>query len=238
MSVQIIGYLSFGYPDIETSILRAGTYVEAGCDCLEIDFPSDNAFLDSDFIKARMHEAYAVCSDYDKYFAGIAKINALHRDIKKMALCYEQTVRKIGTEYFAENLMAQGVQDLILVGNENAEVKEKLIGLGMKVSSYVPFDLNDAAVNDAKTANGFIYLQAKPAGKIREGYDTLAKCVEYLRAAGIENPIYCGMGVSTPADIEMIKAARGDGAFIGSALLKLKTNEEIKAYIGSLKQKA
>jgi len=40
--MDLICYLSNGYPSIESSIDAAKTYVDAGCDIIEIDFPSRN----------------------------------------------------------------------------------------------------------------------------------------------------------------------------------------------------
>ena len=48
--MNLICYLSNGYPTIEKSIEVAQTYVSAGCDMIEIDFPSRDPFLEGEFI--------------------------------------------------------------------------------------------------------------------------------------------------------------------------------------------
>lgn len=236
MSTKIIGYLSYGYPTIEESINRAEVYINAGCDILEVDIPTDNAFLDSEFIADRMKKSYEACKDYDKYFEGIETLKEKHPDIPVILLAYEHTVKDIGVDKFIEKCKEMNTLDLIFVGLENEDVMNKLLENNMKISCWVPFDLPEENVVSALTSNGFVYLQSKADGKVKEGYETLDKCVDYLRERGIDNPIYCGVGVSTRDDIVRIEKAGADAAFVGSALLKQKTKEEITEYIISLKQ--
>ncbi|AQP51454.1 hypothetical protein [Tessaracoccus flavescens] len=52
-------------------------------------------------------------------------------------------------------------------------------------------------------------------------YPTLAACIARLRELGVRRPIYCGVGVATPADYPMVEESGGDGDFVGSTILKL-----------------
>lgn len=44
--MDLICYLSNGYPSLERSIEIAKDYVKGGCDIIEIDFPSRDPFLE------------------------------------------------------------------------------------------------------------------------------------------------------------------------------------------------
>lgn len=235
MSVNIIGYLSFGYPTIEESIDRAQTYIEAGCDMLEVDFPTDNAFLDSDFIGGRMKAAMDACGDFDKYFDGIKVLKERHPNTPLILLAYEHTIKEIGVEKFIAGCKKLEALDLIMVGLENEIIKNMLIEEGIRISCWVPFDLPEENVKSALASNGFTYLQSKSSGEEKVGYETLDKCVDYLRERGLKNPIYCGVGVADREDIIRIEKAGADAAFVGSALLKQETNEDIMSYVKSLK---
>ncbi len=234
MAVKIIGYLSYGYPDLETSIRRAQVYRAGGCRCIEVDLPTDDPYLDNAFIQSRMKAAYAACADFGAYFGGVERIRACCPDTELIGLCYEHTVLEIGVETFIRRFRQAGLDALILVGSRDDRVKKQLLEAGIKIASYVTYALPDAEVEDAKTANGFVYLQAKPAGAVRPGCESLAQCVSYLRQSGIQAPIYCGVGVSTPQDVREIREAGGDGAFIGSALLKQPSEEETVRYLRAL----
>ena len=235
MGVNIIGYLSYGYPTIEESIDRAATYIKAGCDMLEVDFPTDNAYLDSEFIGGRMKAAMDQCSDFDKYFDGIKVLKEKYPETPIILLAYEHTIKAIGVEKFISNCKELNALDLIMVGLENDEIKDRLISEGIKISCWVPFELPEDNVKSALASNGFTYLQSKSGGEEKEGYDTLDKCVKYLRDRGLKNPIYCGVGVSDREDIIRIENAGADAAFVGSALLKQETEKDIMNYIKSLK---
>ena len=58
--MEIICYLSNGYPTIEASYNMAVEYADAGCRMMEVDFPSRNPYLESDYIAGRMKKALAM----------------------------------------------------------------------------------------------------------------------------------------------------------------------------------
>ena len=102
--MNLICYLSNGYPTIESSKKVAQEYVEAGCDIIEIDFPSHNPFFESELIAGRMKKALENCSDYSAYMKGMVEskeaggdgafvgstILKLHDEPEKM----KETIRK------------------------------------------------------------------------------------------------------------------------------------------------
>lgn len=221
--MKLICYLSNGYPSIESSKILAQQYVDAGCDIIEIDFPARDPFLESHYLVERMKTALSVCGDYEKYMEGMADIRRKLPNTKFILLIYEATLLEIGYDRFIEFCRENGFGDMILAGNKDDTVKEKLIADGMGVSQYVQFQILPAEVDAAKNSNGFVYMQGKPAeGQENPDYPTLKDCIAYLRAQGVERPIYCGVGIHTPADAQMAKEAGADGIFIGSAILNLQ----------------
>lgn len=220
--MNLICYLSNGYPTIADSVRMAQTYVEAGCDIIEIDFPGRNPFLEGEFIAGRMAKALESCGDYGAYMEGMAQVKRLLPDTQFLLLLYEDTLEEISYDRFVAFCRDHGFRDLILVGLKGEGIKNRLMADGLLVSCYVQFHLPPEEVELAKASNGFVYLQAKPApGRVNPEYPELAQCVAYLRAQGIRRPIYCGVGVHTPQDVAMVKRAGADGAFVGSAILKL-----------------
>lgn len=220
--MNLICYLSNGYPTIEKSIEIAQTYVSAGCDMIEIDFPSRDPFLEGEFIAGRMRKALENCDDYGAYMEGMEKIHKLLPDTHLIILAYENTVREIGVEPFVRFCLEKGFEDVILVGLTDETIKDQIIARGLKVSCYVQFHLPEEEVVSALNSNGFTYLQAFPnPGQATPEHPTLASCISYLRERGLKNPIYCGVGVHAPDDAAVVKEAGADGVFVGSAILKL-----------------
>lgn len=235
--MKLICYLSNGFPTIEESVKIAEYYVAGGCDAIEIDLPSKNPYLESDFISNRVATALAACDDYDRYMENIIQIKHRLPDTEIILLSYENTVKEIGVQKFIDFCLANDLTDIIFVGLENENIKDLLIDNGIKVSCYVQFNMIPEEIDSAKASNGFVYMQAKTIPeKINPRFPTLADCIKYLRAQGIERKIYCGVGIYEPSDFKMVKDAKGDGAFVGSTILKLcKNPEKLMATIASFK---
>lgn len=241
--MDIILYLSNGYPTIESSIQMAKEYADAGCGMIEIDFPSRNPFLESDLIKGRMAKALEECDDYDKYMEEIIQVKKELPNVKLIVLAYENTIIEIGVEKFIKFCLDNDFKDVLLVGLSSEEIKDKIIAAGIRVSCYVQFQMLDEEIKSAKESNGFVYLQAKVTpgqGHVNPKYPTLKECVQGLRNHGIDRPIYCGVGVHTPEDVKMVKEAGGDAAFVGSTILKLQEDiptmkDKIREFVAQCK---
>jgi tryptophan synthase alpha chain len=225
--MELICYLSNGYPTIADSIAIADIYAQGGCDAIEVDFPGRNPYLESEYIAGRMAQALEHCGDYGAYMEGITRIKAKQPTLHFIILLYEDTLLEIGYERFLGFCKKNGFQDLILVGQKDELINQRLIKDGMKVSCYVQFELGDEEVEQAKNSNGFVYMQAKPiSGKIKAGYPALKDCIAYLRRQGIHRPVYCGVGIHSPEDVTMAKEAGADGVFVGSSILKLHNDHD------------
>ena len=90
--MEIICYLSNGYPTIEASYNMAVEYADAGCRMMEVDFPSRNPYLESDYIAGRMKKALEACDDYYKQtgrrvtfeYSLVAGVNDGPDDVKEL----------------------------------------------------------------------------------------------------------------------------------------------------------
>lgn len=236
--MEIICYLSNGYPTIESSYNMAVYYAEAGCNMIEIDFPSHNPFLESEYISDRMAKALNQCDDFDKYMDGMIKIKKRLPDVDFILMVYENTIEEIGVEKFIDFCSENKFKDIIIVGLKDETIKNKVIENGLRVSCYVQYQLLEEEIEYAKKSNGFVYLQAKPTNGITHPkYKELKECILYLREKGIKNPIYCGVGIHAPEDVKLVKEAGGDAAFVGSTILKLQADiPKMKETIGQFKK--
>lgn len=234
--MKLICYLSNGYPTIESSIEMAKVYTEAGCDAIEVDFPSHNPYLEGEFIAERMKHALINCNDYEKYMEGIVKVKRENQNTHLLLLAYANTIKEIGDDKFIEFCLNNNIKDLIFVGTDT-KLLSKLIKHDLKISCYVQFHMPEEEIEAVKKSNGFVYMQAKPmTNNINEKYPTLKDCVSHLKEIGIDREIYCGVGIRDSKDIRMVKESNADGVFVGSAILKLHDNiPELKKAIKNLK---
>lgn len=238
--MKLICYLSLGCPSLKQSKINAQNYIDAGCDVVEVDFPAKNPYLDSQYIQGRMGQALESCNDYSKYMDAIVEIKAKNPNAAFIVLTYETTVKDIGIQKFIDFCHKNNLKDIICVGDKFPAIRQTLINNNLLVSTYVQYHLLEEEIQVAKRTNGFIYLQAKSGGKYHEKYKDLKSIINYLRNdIKLPNPIYCGVGISTPEDVAMVKDAGADGAFVGSTVLKLQEKpEELKQKIKDLKAKA
>ena len=233
--MELICYLSNGYPSIEASNQLAHHYVTAGCDVIEIDFPAKDPYLESPYLANRMQKSLEVCSDYGRYMQEMIQLKKQLPATRFILLAYEATVKEIGYEKFSHFCIQNQFEDMILVGLTDDTIKNKLIQDGIRVSCYVQFHMLPEEIASAKQSNGFVYMQGKPADDtVHPDYPALKDCIKYLRSQGIQRSIYCGVGIHTPEDVEMAKDAGADGVFVGSTILKLQ--QDVPALIKTIQE--
>ena len=234
--MEIICYLSSGYPTIEASIEVAKDYAKAGCRIIEVDFPSRDPYLEGEYIAGRMKQALKNCDDYNKYMELIVNLKRNLPDVKLLVLAYENTVEEIGVDKFIKFCLDNDLKDILLVGLKDDTIKNRIIDAGLLVSCYIQFHLPKEEVELAMKSNGFVYLQANTYSEqpVNDKYHTLKDAIGYLREIGIDRPIYCGVGVHEPKDVTMVKEAGADAAFVGSAILKL--HEDKAAMMQKIKE--
>jgi tryptophan synthase alpha chain len=94
---------------------------------MEVDFPSRNPYLESDYIAGRMKKALEACDDYEKYMDSIVAIQKRLPDVKILVLAYENTVEEIGVDRFIEFCLTNNLKDILLVGLKDDIIKNKII---------------------------------------------------------------------------------------------------------------
>jgi tryptophan synthase alpha chain len=211
---------------MEESHQTVRDYLKGGVDVIETDFPAEDPYYDSDMIKERMWEALRKYPDYDTYMESIETILKEHPGVKLYILIYERTILTIGIDKFVDFMKRNNLEEMILVGTEFPEVRERLIKEKFKVSAFIQFHAPDDQIELAKTTTGFIYLQASSDGRYHPEHKDLKSIIKYLRYQGLTNEINCGIGIHTYDDLRMVKEAGADGAFIGTQVLLLHGQSE------------
>lgn len=237
--MKIICYLSFGFPTLAKSLEMAEVYIEGGADMIEMSIPAKDPFIDTVYTANRMKEAIKGCGDYAVYLKELAAFRKKHPDFPITLVMYEDTIVEIGPEALVNFCRENGIGDLIYVGLKDPGVKEKLISGGIRISCPITYQVEKEDVDSAIHSNGFVYMEYKAQSIPKKGFETLDKCIRYIREVGITRPIYCGVGVYTPDDVRYAKKCGGDGVFIGSALIELYDDpEKLRAYIADFKKAA
>lgn len=232
--MKLICFLPWGYPDREHSPEMAEWYIKGGCDCLEIGIPPRDAYLDNDFLREVMRKAYLQESDPGRYLEDILLLRKAHPETELLLMLYEETILAIGAAKLADFCREARVGGIICGDLKQPELKSKLQCEGVPLASVANFTMTDEMVERCRNAAGFIYQRAvrSPGQEVREGCETLEKCIRYLRENGVVQPIYCGMGIREPEDARAAMEAGADGCFLGSSVVALfDTPEALRAAI-------
>ena len=233
-SLDLICYLSNGYPSHTQTLENAAAYIKGGCDVIEVDIPCDNPYIDGPLLQERMIASYHEDPSLKSHVDTIYKLRERFKSQRFILLAYEKTVQQIGVEAFIKIYHDNGIESLILVDTKSYDVKRELMKHDVKVVSYVPLEDNEQALEDAKASNGFVYLQAKSS----TAKENALKCnIERLRSElEVGRKIYCGVGISTVSDIELLRLNKADGAFVGSAVFTKEGDLELMSdFIKELK---
>lgn len=236
--MKTICYLAGGYPTMEKSVEMAKKYIEGGCDAIEWSLPPEDGYMDPVYIAEKMKIAYDNCSDYNLYLKKLENFIKDYPDIEIFLLLYQETMEEIGVERLIKFLKENNIDTIISANLNNKELKKELEDKGIKIAVSVTYKMTNDEIEKALDSDGFVYMQAMPTKEdIENGLDktNLEKSIKKLRKIGIDRPIYCGVGIRKPEDVDFIRESGGQGYFLGSGIMKYydepeKLVSEIKKY--------
>lgn len=235
--MKVICYLSCGYPSVEKSIEMAEYYIKGGCDAIEISIPPKNPYRDGPFIQELMRKALAGCSDYDVYLKHIKKLVKAHPEIDFFLLLYHEVIMSIGAKKVADFYNDVGIKYVISGDLEDEEALAIFEKENVRLARAVNYSLKEEDIQKCISSNGFTYMFTSSQHKKKEGFETLDKCIDYLRERKVSEPIYCGGGINTPEHAVVVKDAGANGFFVGSSIIKLYDQpEKLVELIAQFKQ--
>ena len=226
--MKMICYLCCGYPTIEDSVKMAEYYIQGGCDAIEVSLPPKDPYRDGPFIQELMRHAYGQCADYDRYLEAISGLVEAHRETEFFLLLYGEVIASIGGEKVASFCEAHGIRSIISGDLADPKALQALKDHGVRLARAVNYRMREEDIQRCIHTDGFTYMQAfpSPGQEIKPGFEELETCIRYLRERGVSEPIYCGAGIKGPEDAARVKAAGGEGFFIGSSIIKLYDEPE------------
>ena len=228
MGIKTICYLSFGYPTIEKSIEMAGYYIEGGCDAIEVSIPPKDPYRDSAFLQELYRVALAQTDDYSAYLEGVGRMTEKYPNTEFFFVLYHEVIMAIGAEKLGEFCEKHHIVNVISGDLHDPEAIAALRKHGVKLARSVNYKMNEDDIQRCIHTDGFTYMQAFPSeGQyVKPGFEELETCIRYLRERKVSEPIYCGAGIKSPADAARVKAAGGQGFFVGSSIIKLYDTPE------------
>ena len=220
----LVGYLTAGDPNPETSfeILRAACH--AGLDILELGVPFSDPTADGPVIQVASQRALQAGMTLTKTLELAARLRA-ESDIPIMLFGYYNPLFKYGLERLAKAAQDAGVDGLLVVDlppEEAGPLRAALQGTDIQIVLLVaPTTRPDRVKKIAAETGGFLYLITK-AGTTGEGgldYETIRKHAAEVKTVS-PLPVCLGFGIRNGDDAAKL-APMADGIIVGSTLVNV-----------------
>ena len=220
----LVGYLTAGDPNPETSfaILRAAC--GAGLDILELGVPFSDPTADGPVIQEASVRALKAGMTLTKTLEMAARLRR-ESDIPILLYGYYNPLFKYGLDRLAKAAHAAGVDGLLVVDlppEEAGPLKAALQGTDIQIIFLAaPTTRPDRVKKIANETGGFLYLITK-AGTTGEGgldYEAIRKHAAAVKAVS-PLPVCLGFGIRDGQDAQKL-APMADGVIVGSTLVNV-----------------
>lgn len=221
----LITFVTAGDPTVAATPAILDALVEGGADIIELGMPFTDPMADGPAIELANLRSLGSGTKTAHIFAIAADFRARHPDTPLVLMGYANPMLVRGSDWFADQCKASGVDGVICVDvppEEDAELGPALRNAGIHLVRLA------TPTTDAKRlpavlegASGFLYhvSVAGITGKQQAAQANIELAVQKLKAA-TDLPIAVGFGVRTPEQAAAIGRI-ADGVVVGSAIVDL-----------------
>ncbi len=218
----LMPYMMAGFPDHESSLAIAASYVDNGADLIELGIPFSDPLADGPTIHAAATAALGAGATME---SALEVCESVGGRVPVVLMVYANMVlAKGGAEDFARRAAAAGaagaiVPDLPL--GEGDRAREALADAGLDlVPLLAPTTSAERRARICAAARGFVYV-VSTVGTTGERDELPAGLAELIAAtkADAEVPVAVGFGIGTPAQAAKV-GEQADGVIIGSRLVR------------------
>jgi tryptophan synthase alpha chain len=220
----LVGFITAGDPDPETSLEIARQMCRSGLDLLELGVPFSDPTADGPVIQRSSARAISAGVNMKSVMEMVGRIREFS-SIPLVIFSYYNPILAYGAERFYKDATAAGA-DGTLVVDLPPEESDELTGVwgdGLDFIRLVaPTTPPERMAQIASKASGFIYLVSMTGVTGSSGLDReeIASVARDLRKNCNGLPICIGFGISTPDDAAKMSGF-ADGIVVGSAFERL-----------------
>ncbi len=218
-----IGFLTAGDPSLDKTEEFVLEMADAGAGLIEIGIPFSDPIADGPVIQEANIRALSAGCTTDKIFDMVVSLRE-KTDVPLVFLAYLNTLYKYGYEDFCRRCQECGVDGVILP-DMPFEEREELVPVAEKydvdVITMVAPTSKERIKMVAEDASGFIYVVSSMGvtGARSEITTDVGEIVETIRDV-TDVPVAIGFGINTKEQVNKYSAI-GDGAIVGSAIVKM-----------------
>jgi len=220
----LVGFVTAGDPDIDTSLKIITAMCENGMDILEIGVPFSDPSADGPVIQRSSSRAL-------KHNVSLKTVMEMIREIRKITpipiiiFSYYNPIMAYGIKNFQPDAITAGADGLLVVDlplEESDELTSVWENNDFSLINLVaPTTPKKRMAKIVSESSGFLYLVSKTGVTGSDGLDTseIGTQMDILRSV-TDLPVCVGFGISTAEDVAAV-ASMADGVVIGSAFERL-----------------
>ena len=242
----LITFITAGDPDLATSEKIVHTLIESGVDLIELGFPFSDPTADGPAIQLASERALESGTTLRGVLDMVARVRQ-HSNVPILLMGYYNPVFCYGTEQFARDAAAAGIDGLLLVDLPPEESEElhpllKAVGIDL-ITLLAPTTDEKRSARLAADSEGFLYYVSMTGvtGSQQVDAEAIAAAVNKLKTQS-PVPVAVGFGISTAEDAGAV-AKVADAVIVGSALVKLIAKysgsshllDEVRSFVRQLK---
>jgi tryptophan synthase alpha chain len=219
----LMPYMMGGFPDRDTSLRIARSYVENGADLIELGVPFSDPLADGPVIHEAAVKALAAGIKLEDVLAICREVGDR---IPVVLMVYANSILGgDGPAAFASRAVEAGAAGVIVPDlplGEDEAIRETLALAGLAVVPLVaPTTPVDRRAEICRVASGFVYLVSSvgTTGERSEVPDHLKDLVEDVKSRSTV-PVAVGFGIGSPEQAATV-GRLADGAIIGSKLVRI-----------------
>ncbi len=231
----LVGYLTAGDPDVQTSEELLLALAEQA-DILEIGMPFSDPMADGPVIQAASERALEAGTHISDVFELTRRVRDAHPDLGIVLMGYANVPYAMGFELFSERAKAAGADGVLIVDipaeeGHICDAALKQHGLD-RIMLLSPTSTDERIKLACDCASGFIYyvsltgITGADMGDMQSIHDK----VNHIKAISSDLPVCVGFGVKTPEQAAQV-AQFSDGVVVGSHFVAHVTGAENKADI-------
>jgi tryptophan synthase alpha chain len=239
----LIGFLTIGYPNIETTLKAIPALALGGCDIVELGIPYSDPLADGPIIQSASLQALKNGITPEVCLEIVGKLRKI-TEVPLIFLTYYNPVLQFGEEEFCRRAKEAGADGFIIPDlppeeGENLYSSTSKYDLGL-IGLLAPTSTSERIKLVTSMSKGFVYLVSLtgvtgPREKLPPELEDFVKRVR----KETEKPLCVGFGLSNPDEARRV-AEIADGVIVGSKLLKLieedKTLEKLENFVKELKK--
>jgi len=223
-SKALVGFVTAGDPDVDTSLKIITAMCENGMDILELGVPFSDPTADGPVIQRSSARALKNHVSLDTVLKMVRRIRK-NTEIPIIIFSYYNPILAYGVGRFRPDAVSAGADGVLVVDLPPEESDELTSGWTDGDFSLIrllaPTTPKERMMQIASSASGFLYLVSKTGVTGSDGLDSSEIGTQMNILRSITNlPVCVGFGISSADDVAVV-ASLSDGVVIGSAFERL-----------------